>query len=292
LVLRRAPEWIRRGSYERALGWGERMGEAWWRVARRRRREAEQAVARSIADLDREAARRVVREMFRHLGTNAAESLWLTPERLGDFIRERVRIEGLEHVERARAQGAGGLILTAHLGNFDVLCCAAPALGFPLATVSKRMRDPTVDGWIRERWRAYGVEVLPPHNSIRDCIRAIRAGWFLGFMLDQNMTRDEGVFVEFFGRPACTTPGLAVLAAYTGSPVIPVFVRREPDGRHLIQVLPPRDPPAGRQAEALRAATQEYTRVIEEQVRKCPEQWIWLHRRWRTRPPESDHGAA
>ncbi len=284
--LDRLQGWIRARPYEVALRWGERMGVVWWWLSRRRRREAEAAVRLSLPDVGAVGARRIVRDMFRHLGMNAAESLWLTADRLKEFVRGRVRIEGLEHAQRVRDQGTGGLILTAHLGNFDLLCCAAPTIGFPLAIVAKRMRNEAVDAWIRIRWRSFGVEVLPPRNSIRDCIRSVRAGRFLGFMLDQNMTRDEGVFVEFFGRPACTTTGLAVLAAYTGAPVIPSFVNREPDGRHCFRVLPPLDPPAGREPDALKAATQVYTRVIEEQVRAHPEQWIWLHRRWRTRPPE------
>ncbi len=283
--LNRLQTWIQARPYEAALRWGERVGRVWWWVSRRRRTEAEAAVRLSLPDVGECGARRIVRDMFRHLGTNVAESLWLTAERIGGFVEDRIRIEGMEHAERARAQGTGALILTAHLGNFDLLCCAAPAIGFPLSTVAKRMRNTAADAWIRDRWRSFGVDVLPPRNSIRDCIRAVREGRLLGFMLDQNMTRDEGVFVEFFGRPACTTTGLAVLAAYTGAPVMPVFVHREHDGRHRIRVLPPLEPPAGREPESLRDATQSYTRVIEAQVRAHPEQWIWLHRRWRTRPP-------
>lgn len=283
-VLNGAQDWIRAGPYERAVRWGVRLGDAWWRLAGRRRAESEAAVRRSICGVDAAEARRVVRDMFRLLGMNVAESLWLTPDRLPNFVRERVRMEGMDYASRVQERGVGGLILTAHLGNFDLLCCAAPVIGFPLAIVAKQMRDVAVDEWIRSRWSRFGVQVLPPRNSIRDCIRTTRAGRFLGFMLDQNMTRDEGVFVQFFGRLACTTNGLAVLAAYTGAPVLPAFIHRESPNRHCLQVLPPLDPPAGRDADALRDATQRYTRVIEDQIRAHPSQWIWLHRRWRTRP--------
>ncbi|MCX7817834.1 MAG: lysophospholipid acyltransferase family protein [Kiritimatiellae bacterium] len=287
-ALRGVERWIRRRSYDSALWWGERIGAVWWHGVWRRRAEAEAAGRRSLGGGDGSAARRIVRDMFRHLGMSAAESLWLSPDRIVGFVRDRIRIEGLEHAARAREAGNGGLILTAHLGNFDLLCCAAPAIGFPLTIVAKRMRNAAVDEWVRRRWGAFGVEVLPPRESMRDCIRATRAGRFLGFMLDQNMTRDEGVFVEFFGRPACTTVGLAVLAAYTGAPVLPVFIVREAGGRHCVRVLPALDPPRGRDRESLRAATQAYTRVIEEEIRKRPEQWIWLHRRWRTQPLDED----
>jgi KDO2-lipid IV(A) lauroyltransferase len=103
-------------------------------------------------------------------------------------------------------------------------------------------------------------------------------------MLDQNMTRTEGVFVDFFGRPACTTPGLAYLAAQSQAPVVPIFLLRNPDHRHTFRVLPVIDPPPDRQPDTMREYTQRYTAVLEGVIREHPDQWIWIHRRWRTQP--------
>ena len=104
------------------------------------------------------------------------------------------------------------------------------------------------------------------------------------------MIRDEGVFVDFFGRPACTSPGLAYLSAQTRLPVHPVFIIRQNNGRHLVKVYPPIPPPAGRDPDSIHQATQQYTTVIEEVIRKVPEQWIWIHRRWRTQSVERSAG--
>ncbi len=277
-----------------ALGLGRALGRFLGGGLRYRRGEAAAAMRRSLPGMDAAAVQRVLDEMYENIGLSFAESLWLTPGRIEDYLRQRVRFERLEVAQTARSEGPGALVLTAHTGNFDLLCRAAPALGFPLTIIAKRLRSATWDAEVRRRWAEFGVRVLPPRGAYRECLRSLRRGELVGFMLDQNMTRDEGVFVEFFGRPACTTPGLAHLSAHSGAPVVPVFMERLPAGRHALRVGEPMSPPA-RDADSIVAATQAYTRVIEDWVRAHPGQWIWIHRRWKTRPepaPTAVGGAA
>jgi KDO2-lipid IV(A) lauroyltransferase len=123
---------------------------------------------------------------------------------------------------------------------------------------------------------------------MRACLKALKGNGLLGFILDQNRPHDQGIFVTFFNQPASTTPGLAFISAVTQAPVVPVFIHRTPDDRHHVRVLPAIEPPADRGEDSLRSATQHYTTIIEQEVRRHPDQWTWVHRRWKTRPKPGD----
>ena len=126
------------------------------------------------------------------------------------------------------------------------------------------------------------------HNAARACLKALRANGLVGFMLDQSRPRDQGVFVTFFGQPASTSPGLAVLSSQAKAPVIPAFIQRRSDGGHLIRVLPAIDPPSDREPATVLRYTQIYTAILEREIRAQPDQWIWLHRRWKIAPLPGD----
>ena len=132
--------------------------------------------------------------------------------------------------------------------------------------------------------RKAGVNGIPSHNAYRASVRALRNHELVGFMMDQNRPNPQGVYVDFFGRKASTTPGLAFMAAQTGAPVVPVFMRRTPAGRHVLEVRPILEPPPDRKEETLRAFTAACTKIIEAEIRRHPAQWLWLHKRWKSRP--------
>jgi KDO2-lipid IV(A) lauroyltransferase len=221
--------------------------------------------------------------MYRNLGANMAEVLRLAGGRTED-LDPRVRFEGEERVQEALARGRGVLILTAHVGNWDLLAMLTARSRYRLTVISKSLRNAALnDMWMRIR-RHFGVAILPAHQSYRMCLRVLRRNELLGFILDQNRPREEGIFVDFFGRPACTSPGLAFMSAQSGAPVVPAFILREGEERHVVRVLPLIEPPPDREAETIRRATQHYTKIIEDVVREHPDQWLWLHRRWKTQP--------
>ncbi len=236
--------------------------------------ERQRVCAASFAN----AARCVVE--FALLGRIAEESLG-----------ERVEAQGIEHYAPAReASPTGGVVLiTAHLGNWELLAVAMSAAGFPLSIV-QRDRDDSGLGALVERHRgAGGAELLGRGNAARAALRAIKDGRLLVAPLDQNTPRNEGVFVPFFGRLACTRSGPIRIAMRTGAPVMTAFLFRKPDGRHhLVRVSPPLDLLRGKEAasdpEAIRENVARVTRVIEAAIREAPEQWTWSHRRWRTQP--------
>ena len=272
----------------RALGRG--LGSVAYQVARRHRVEVLAEMARCFPGEEPAALKARLRRVYRNLGVNAMELLrWVSGGR--EELESTIRTQGFEHVETVLARGRGGLVLTAHVGNFDLLGLWA-ARRYPLTIISKSLRQGGANRFWMEAREASGLKILPRKNSYRACRSVLKKNEVLGFILDQNMRREQGVFVDFFGKSACTTPGLAFLSAHGQAPVLPVFLVREADGSQTALFLPPVEPPAARDEKAILEATQVYTRIIEDVIRQHPDQWIWMHRRWRTRPESGERPGA
>ncbi len=268
-----------------AIGWC--LGS----LLRVRRGEVQAAIGRCFPDKTPADVRAVADGMYRHLGILLLETLRfgaIDPDRLG----EDVEGDGIEQGLALLSQGRGLIVLTAHLGNFDLLAMAAGRHGAPLTVITKSLKPAALNAWWNETRGRFGVRLLPPRGSYRRCREVLKANGILGFVLDQNMKRKRGIFVDFFGRPACTSPGLAMLSAQNATPVLPAFITRLPDGRHRVRLGDPLPPPADTGDDAIRRATQAYTAIIERAVRAQPDQWIWLHRRWRTQPDAAAPAAA
>jgi KDO2-lipid IV(A) lauroyltransferase len=198
----------------------------------------------------------------------------------------RIRIDGLDHLRSAMASHGHALVLTAHLGNWELLSLAHRLTGQRLAIVVRPLDSPWLNGLADLLRRKSGVEVVDKEGAVRPVLRALHDGRMVAILLDQNAARREGVFVPFFGHPASTSKGLALLARRAGSPVVPIFIRREETGGHRVQVLPALAPPtASDPEEAVTELTARCAAVIEAAIREAPDQWLWIHNRWRTRPP-------
>lgn len=278
-------------SLPAALALGRGLGWIYGSVIRYHRRDALDALQRAFPGKTRNDITDIADRMYRNFGMNMVEILRLAGGKFNEF-QDRIIIENRERVDEALKRGRGVLILTAHFGNWDLLGMFTVKHNYRLTIISKDIKNKTINGmWMFMREK-FGVSIIPAHNSARESLRVLRRNELLGFILDQNRPRSQGIFVDFFGRPACTSPGLAIFSAQAKAPVVPVFIHRTEDGRHALQILPLIEPPANREPETIRKATQEYTRVIEDQVRAHPEQWIWLHRRWKTQPLAPDTGTA
>ncbi|MBI2439912.1 MAG: lysophospholipid acyltransferase family protein [Lentisphaerae bacterium] len=261
----------------RVLGW--LLGS----LLRYRRGEVLSTIQRCFPEKTLAETRAVADGMYRHLGTLLIEALRsgrLSPAALA----AEVDFSDLDKAMRLLEEGRGLLVLTAHVGNFELLAMLAAFKGAPLSVLVKELKPKWLNAWWVATRAKFGVKMLPARNSYRACREVLKANGILGFILDQNMKRNRGIFVDYFGAAACTSPGLALLSAQCGAPVLPAFMLRGSDGRHRLHVLDPLKPPAGTDQEAIRQATQAYTTIIEQFVRAHPEQWIWLHRRWRTQP--------
>jgi len=204
-------------------------------------------------------------------------------------LRELADVDGLEHFRAVRRADpdAGVICLTAHFGSWELLIAVMAAHGIPIAVIQRPRDNPLLDTLVAELRGANGAEMLPRGNAARAALRGLRDGKVVAMTLDQNASRREGVFVPFFGRPACTRDGPARVALRTGAPVFPVFIERIGETeRHRVTVHPALElAPAGSDEKAaVRENTARMTAVIEATIRRAPDQWIWTHRRWKTRP--------
>ena len=265
---------------------GRRLGDLVWVAAPRRRALALANVGQAFPDMPPAERRRVAHRSFQHLGMVAAEVCRALHEPVASTLA-RVHVDGLAHVEQVMATHGRALVVTAHLGNWELLTLAYRLSGVPLSIVVRPLDTPALDGVMRRLRATAGATIIDKRDAVRPVLQALRRGGLVAILLDQNASRREGVFVPFFGRLASTSRSAATLAVRTGTPILPLFIRREPDGRHRIMVEPAIVPPAGAATEdGIVELTRRCTRVIEDAIRQAPEQWLWMHARWRTRPPE------
>ncbi len=276
-------------SLASALRVGRLIGWVYGSVIRYRRGYVLSTLRRCFPEKSGPELREIADEMYRGLGMNLVEVARLAGGNVED-LDPRVSVEGEEHVQKALAQGKGVLMLTAHLGNWDLLGMFTAKRGYKLTIISKEIKNPALnDMWMKLR-EEFGVKIVLSHNSYRACLKILKQNELIGFILDTNRPPGAGVFVDFFGRPASTTPGLAFMSAQSGAPVIPVFIHREGADRHVLRAYPAFPPPPDREEASILKATQEYTRIIEEEVRRHPEQWLWVHKRWKAQPPAEAKG--
>ena len=180
------------------------------------------------------------------------------------------------------------ILLSAHFGNWEWLGTILPICGAAMHVVARPIDNPHLDRLV-EGWRKrHGNIVLDKRTETGGIIGLIRRGASVGFLLDQNVGRKKAVFVDYFGRPAATNKGLATIAFRTGAPVVPVFIVRIGERHKVVFEKPLSLPRTGNLANDIVSATGLFTKKIEAYVRRYPDQWLWVHRRWRTRPPEED----
>lgn len=262
---------------------GRRLGDLGFAVLGRRRHLALDNLRRAFPELPPAVVRRLGRRSYQHLGQLFVELCWLLAHPLERFL-ERVTVEGLDHLTSVMATSGRALILSAHLGNWELLTAASRLADYRLAVVVRPLDASWLNTLAERLRRRAGVELIDKRRALRPVLDALARGRMVGILLDQNASRREGVFVPFFGRPASTSRAMAVLALRTGTPVVPIFVRREHAGRHRVVVHPPLMPMAKGGDGAVVELTARCTAVIEAAIRETPEQWLWMHSRWRTRP--------
>jgi len=269
-----------------ALGLGRRLGELTALAVPRRRRVVLKNLAQAFPELSEEARQQLARHSWQHIGMTIVEMARVLARPLQATLDE-MTMDGREHIQRAMAEHGAALMLGAHLGNWEYLSAAHHLVGYPAAIVVRPLDAPALQALADTMRRKTGVEIIDKRGALRPVLEALRRGRMIGILLDQNAARREGVFVPFFGREASTSRSIALLSLRTKTPIVPIFIRREGPGRHRVVVEPPVPIPDG--SNDLEAAVVELTArctaVIERVVRQTPEQWLWAHDRWRTRPP-------
>src|SRR5215813_5449553 len=229
--------------------------------------------------------RRILRGVFTSLGRQLAE-LCQFPRYTAENVDDVVVYDGLEHFQKAYARGKGVLFLTAHFGGWELSAFAHSLHGHWLHVVMRPMDNPYLDRLLQSYRTMYGNKVVPKDDFVRGLLAAMKSGETVGILMDTNMTPPQGIFVDFFGIPACTASGLARIALRTDAAVVPGFTIWDPALRKYRLRFDPSVEltRTGDDDADIVANTQMFTKVIEHYVRKYPDQWLWVHRRWKTRP--------
>jgi KDO2-lipid IV(A) lauroyltransferase len=269
-----------------ARGLGRRAGDLAWLLLPRRRATALANVAVAFPDLAPDAQRQIARGSYRHLGMVAVEVCRALHEPI-EATLARVTVDGIEHLTRVMASHGRAIVVTGHVGNWELLALAYRLSGVPLSVVVRPLDTQLLAGVVHRFRGAAGATIIDKREAVRPVLEALRRGGLVAILLDQNTSRREGVFVPFFGRLASTSRSVATLALRTNTPVLPIFVRRQDGGEHRVTVRPAITP-EGRSSteEAVVELTRRCTEAIEAAIREAPEQWLWMHARWRTRPAE------
>jgi KDO2-lipid IV(A) lauroyltransferase len=227
---------------------------------------------------------RIAKGVYRHFAIVAAEFFDM-PYINKENIHKWVEIEGLENYQEAIARGKGVLSIVAHFGNWELMTIAVPICLKPMYIVYRPLDNPVFDNMVEYVRTMNGNVLIPKGGSGKRVIELLKENQAIGILSDQNVAKSEGVFVDFFGRPACTGVGLAVMAMRSGAPVVPAFMARQKSGRYKFILKPAMEAVCTDDYEAdLQVNTQRFTKIVEEIVREYPDQWFWFHQRWKTKP--------
>jgi KDO2-lipid IV(A) lauroyltransferase len=257
------------------------LGDVLGLVLRLRRRVLLSNLAAALPLSTRVQRLRLARGVYRHLGRVALEYFQLARLKV-ERARALIGAQNLQRLQSCLSRGRGVLVLSAHLGNWDLLACSAALCGIRVNVITRRIKNRALDQfWMGRRARC-GVRLLPAEGSAKSVMRALRRNEIVVFVLDQHAPGGE--VVPFFGRPAATSSSLARVARASRAPVVPAFMPRRGEDyvAELLDPLP--EFRTGDRSKDLRAATQCYSSVIERLVRQYPTQWLWVHRRWKVDP--------
>jgi len=268
-----------------AMTVGSIAGRAAYRLHGRLRRTAYRNLSLAMPEIDDASRTRLVKGVFDNIGRLLGEFSQfskITPDNIGKLVV----YEGLENYRSAAEKGRGVLFLTGHLGAWELCAFAHGATGYPLNFLVRPLDNPLIDAMIDRHRCLSGNRTIDKSDAVKPVLTALRRGEAVGFLIDINTFEDQGVFCDFFDIPACTTLGLAVFALRTDAPVVPGFLIWDPAlGKHRLQFEP--ELPVVRTGdfkEEVRLNTAVFTKVIERYARLYPDQWLWVHKRWNTRP--------
>jgi Kdo2-lipid IVA lauroyltransferase/acyltransferase len=249
------------------------------------RRAAEFNLCLAFPELPNSARRDILKRMVRNLGWLAVEFARLPRYNRGN-IEEIMILDGLENFEAAERRGKGVLFLTGHMGAWELEPYAHAVYSHPIYFLVRPIDNPRVDALVNRHRCASGNQPIKKNESARVILRILREGGVIGVLADQNTVPAEAVFVDFFGIPAATTSGIARLARRTGAAVVPTSNYWDPRIRkYVLRYDPALELPCTEDEENdIRNFSARFNQVIEDYVRRFPDQWLWVHRRWKTRP--------
>ena len=269
-----------------ALAAGSTLGRLGYYLSSRLRRSGTRNLELAFPELDAHRREELLRGAFKSLGRQLGVFSHFGKAR-PESLQALIECEGLEHLAAAEKSGRGVILFTGHIGAWELSSFGLSLFGHPLSFLVRRIDNSRIEGLIDRSRTRQGNRTIDKRSAAREMLQLLQAGETLGILVDLNTLDREGIFVDFFGRPASTTFVLAKLALRTGALVLPVFAPwDEKRQRFILKIDKPLDfTSTGDEQEDVRRFTQLFTGVVEKYVRLYPDQWLWIHRRWKTRPP-------
>jgi Kdo2-lipid IVA lauroyltransferase/acyltransferase len=269
-----------------AIALGRAMGRIAYVSAGNLRRTGKRNLELAFPDKSARERTEILRSCFRSLGRELGVFSQFSTASARSLL-SLMDCEGLEHLQAAKAQGRGVILFTGHLGAWELTSFALSLMGHPLSFLVRRIDNPKVERLVDNSRTRFGNKTLDKLSAARSMVKILRTGGTLGLLLDLNTLDDEAIFVDFFGIPASTNFMIAKLALRTQAPIIPIFAPWEEERkRFVLRIQPPVSiDRIGNEEEDVLRLTAKLSLVVEEYVRRYPDQWLWIHKRWKTRPP-------
>lgn len=263
---------------------GNLLGRVFWLIVPAKRKKLAINNIGLGLGIDERQAHSLAKASVVRFGPMFTEVLYM-PRINKNNIDQFVTLNGEQHLDNALALGRGAVIATAHSGNWELLGASLAMHGFPIVAVVQRQTNAAMDRFINEYRTNAGMHVTY-NQSVREMVKLLGAGKIIGLLMDQD-SRQYGVFVEFFSRPASTPRGAAALGRLNNAPIVPAFIAANPDGTHTVIIHPHVlvQKTADREDD-IRTTTQRLTQIIESHIRQYPHEWFWLHNRWKTQPSD------
>ncbi len=266
------------------LALGSGLGRGFYILHRRRRELAVANLRAAFPSKPETECLDILRSTFGHFGCHVIALLTFDTMSANEMMK-LVDIEGEEHVEQAMARGKGAMFYTGHFGYWELQIMVHAFRFRPIVMVARTLDNPFLERLIERVRTRVGTRVIPRHGAIRGLLRALLDKESVGMMIDQHIQDRSAVTVDFFNRPASTTSAIAALALRTGVPIIPIFALPLPRGRYRMIYESPVAPPTEGDPDPVRTYTKRCTDVLELYVRRYPDLWLWMHRRWRSDTP-------
>ncbi len=278
---------VRPLGFRRASNFGAAVGGLGWRPFPMRADRVERAIRACFPEFDDALVARTARESYRGLGRVMIESMVLSRAGHDEVMKAFVEPVGFDLLQKAYAEGRGVVLVSGHLGNWEMSAAYMAGRGLQVDAIAMHMANPLSDDFFRRTRERLGISVVFDDEAVRRIPRAFKAGRAVGFLSDQGAKGLASTFVPFFGRPARTPRGAAVFALRGDLPMIFLVAIRQPDGRYQCHFEQVPLVKTGDREQNVDATVLAYTQVLEKYVRRFPEQYFWQHRRWRRQPPDT-----